>query len=190
MASETDICNRALQKMGAGSITSIDENSPDARECKRAYSIVRDAELRRHVWGFATRRQILAPSTTAPAFGFTYAFPLPSDYLRLHPNALVDDWSIEHVQGVGRCILTSDGTSIKVRYIARIEDTGQYDALFIEALAAKLALELHPKITQSALKERQAREDYKDAIADAKQVNAIEKVSADTPEDSWITARL
>lgn len=190
MASETDICNRALQKMGAGRITSINEDSPDARECKRAFSIVRDAELRRHVWGFATRRQTLAASTTAPAFGYSYAFPLPSDYLRLHPDAQVTDWSIEYVAGVGRCILTDDGESLNVRYIARITDTAQYDALFVEAFAAKLALECHAKITQSTLKERQALEDYKMAITDAKAVNAIEKVSAEPPEDAWITARL
>lgn len=190
MASVTDVANRALQMLGEGRITSLTENSPAAREVDASYEIIRDAELRRNVWGFATSRATLAASATAPAFEYSYAFPVPSDFLRLHPRAEDEtDWSVENVSGVGTCILTNDGTSIKVRYVARITDAGLFDALFVEALAARLAFELCERITNSSLKKKDAWEIYRASVADAKRVNAIEKISGTPPEDLWITAR-
>ena len=191
MASETDIANRALQLLGDKRITSLAENSVPAREMNAAFAIVRDAELRRHVWGFATTRATLAPSVTAPDFKFDYAFPVPSDFLRLHPSYdEASDWSVERILGVGTCILTNEGDVLQVQYIARVTDTTAFDALFVDALSKRLAFELCEKITNSSQKTRDLWDLYQASIADAKRVNAIEKISAESPEDTWITARL
>ena len=56
MASEVDICNRALSKLGAARITSLTEDSVNARACNAMYESVRDAELRAHPWNFAMKR--------------------------------------------------------------------------------------------------------------------------------------
>lgn len=191
MASDTDIANRGLQLLGERRITSLDENSVAAREVNASYEVIRDAELRRHPWGFATTRATLAASSTAPDFEYSYAFPVPSDFLRLHPTHEDEtDWAVERVSGVGTCICTNDGDTLKVRYIARVTDAGSFDPLFVEALAARIAFELAERITNSSQKKREAWETYVNAVAEAKKVNAIEKVSAENPEDSWITARL
>ena len=86
MTSETEICNRALQKLGAQRIADLDEGTKNARECKACYSILRDAELRAHPWNFAITREQLAADAMAPAFGRARAFPLPSGFLRLLPS--------------------------------------------------------------------------------------------------------
>src|SRR5262245_52285113 len=83
MASVVNICNLALQKLGAGRIASLDENSREARSCANNYETTRDAELRRHFWNFARKRARLAADVTAPEFGFDSQFPLPADFLRL-----------------------------------------------------------------------------------------------------------
>lgn len=191
MASDTDIANRALQLLGEKRITSLTQDYPTARDINASYTLIRDAELRRHPWGFATTRATLAASATAPAFEYSYAFPVPSDFLRLHPSHTDEsDWAIERVSGVGTCILTNDGDTLKVRYIARVSDAGVFDPLFVETFAARIAFELCEKITNSSQKKREAWEAYTMALADAKRVNAIEKVSAEPPEDPYITARL
>jgi hypothetical protein len=56
---ELDIANRALQHCGLHRIGSFSELSPNAQEIAFAYHKLRRAELRRNVWGFATRRQAL-----------------------------------------------------------------------------------------------------------------------------------
>ena len=189
MASVVDICNLALNSLGAESIVSLTQDTENARYCNTFYTQTRDAELRAHPWNFAIKRAQLA-STTAPAFGPSHAYPLPTDFLRLMPpdpesnfNSL--DWQIE-----GRNILTHDGGVLEIRYIARITDTTLYDALFIDALVAKLAVRLNEKITQSNSKGQQAREDYIRAIREARRINAFENTAQKMPEDVWITARL
>lgn len=190
MASEVDIANRALQKLGAERITSLTQDSENARECNVAYEAVRDAELRAHPWNFAIKRAQLAADTTAPAFGFTNAFTLPSDCLRVLPpdpsyNLNSHDWQIE-----GRKILTNDSAALEIRYIYRVTDTTQFDALFTEALACALAVELCEKLTQSNSKGQAMRADYTSTIRAARRQNAFENISADPPEDTWSTCRL
>jgi hypothetical protein len=189
MASVVEICNRALQKLGAKRITAISEDSVNARACNTAYDPLRRAELRAHPWSCAVARVQLAASSTDPVFVKQNSFPLPSDYVRLLPNdegynynSL--DWQIE----AGN-IITDDSAPLNVRYIYDLTDPNLMDALFREALSARMALEMCEEITQSNQKKESLRQDYKDAIREARRVNAILKIAEKPPEDEWITVR-
>ena len=48
MASVVQICNSALNQLGAASITSLTDNSKNARLCNERYATVRDAVFRSH----------------------------------------------------------------------------------------------------------------------------------------------
>lgn len=188
--SDVAICNLALQKLGATRITSLTEDSRNARSCNACYEEIRDAELRRHMWNFAIIRKTLAADATAPDFDFGYAFPLPGDCLRLLPPNDNDlDWTIENHNG-RPAVLTNDGDTLQIRYVKRITDPTAFDAAFVEALAAKLAWHLCEEITQSNQKKADALNEYRFAISEARRTNAIEQISADPPTDTWITARL
>lgn len=56
---DVDIANRALQHCGASRIVAFTDDSKNASETQFAYGKVREAELRRNVWTFATRRAML-----------------------------------------------------------------------------------------------------------------------------------
>ena len=184
MTSVVQICNLALQKLGASHIVSLTEDSKGARECNLAYEPVRDAELRAHTWNFAKARVVLAPDSTAPPFGFDYQFTLPSDFLRLHPVDEETDWTIE-----GNKLLTNDGDTLNLGYIKRVTDPNIFDSTFVEVLAARLAMELAEPITQSNTKKDFAVKEYKRALLEARRVNAIENVSVEPPTDRWISVR-
>lgn len=65
---ELDVANRALQHLGARYVTSLDtdvDTSKNAEEISRCYDKLRDAELRRNVWTFATRKTVLYPLSTS-----------------------------------------------------------------------------------------------------------------------------
>ena len=186
MASPVAICNRALQKLGAKRIVSLDDvGVVNASRCKAAYPMIRDQELRKRAWNFAIKRVLLPADTGVPPFDFLHAYTLPSDCLRFLPKNTVTDWQPE-----GRQILTNDGAPLQLRYIARIEDSTVFDDNFVEALAAKMAYELCEEITQSNSKQANAKQDYKDAIFEAAKLNAFEKFPEEPPEDPWVTARL
>lgn len=189
MASVVEICNRALQKLGAKRITAITEDSVNARACNTAYDPVRLAELRAHPWSCAITRAQLAASSTAPLFARERYFPLPSDYVRLLPqdpdyNENSNDWQIEAGQ-----IITDDSSPLNIRYVYNLEDPTIMDPLFREALSCKLALELCEELTQSNQKKESLRADYKMAIKEARRVNAILNIAAKPPEDEWVTIR-
>ena len=57
--SPVDIGNRALQHCGADRISSFDEDSKRASEVSFVYDKVREAELKRNIWTFATKRATL-----------------------------------------------------------------------------------------------------------------------------------
>ena len=56
MATETSICNAALNLLGSSNITSIDDDNTKARLCKSNYDELRQAVLEEGNWSFAMRR--------------------------------------------------------------------------------------------------------------------------------------
>jgi hypothetical protein len=186
--SEVGIANRALQKLGAGRISSLSQDHPNARSMNAAYALVRDAEIRRYDWAFAIKRASIAADGDDTLYGDFNRFSLPNDYLRilLDPeDQSVVDWRIE-----GLHIVTKDAAPLEIRYIARIEDPNFYDSLFIEALACKLALETCEDVTGSTSKKESVKDDYGFAVAEAKRLGSIERAEQDHPDDEWLEARL
>lgn len=187
MASETSISNRALQKLGAARITSLSENSSEARSCNAVYEILRDAELRAHPWNFASKRISIAADAVTPDFGKANSFQLPTDCLKVledDVNSLNKDWLIE-----GRKILTDEGGPLYLRYTRRVTEVSEMDPLFMEALSCRMAVEMCEELTQSNSKKESLKDDYKNAIREARRSNAIERIAQQPPEDEWVTVR-
>lgn len=186
--SQVRVANLALQKLGAGEIVSMDEDTRERRAITRCYSMLRDRELRAHNWNFSIKRKILAPSSVAPLFEFAKAFPLPADCLRPLPPARDVDWTIEYHEG-SKHILTNEGTVIYLRYVSRVTDETQFDPLFADMLACKIAWHCCEELTQSNQKKADIEREYKDAKAEAKRTNAFEQATPQEPEPPWLTAR-
>lgn len=183
---QVDICNSALQRVGAAPILRIDDNSPEARACSIAYDSNRRDELRKYRWNFAITRAVLAPDSTAPAFDYDYQFTLPTNCVRvLRPNKANLDWVIE-----GRKILTNDSDVLNLRYIQDVEDVTQFDPSFYNVVAAALAIDIVERLTQSNTKKRQLEDEYNNSITQAKRVNAFEAGPEVAPDDDWWLARL
>lgn len=189
MAVDTDIANAALDKLGIGGITAMDEDSVPARACLRVYARLRRAELRKHVWNFARTQVQLPADSDVPLFDFNYQYQLPPDWLRMLPphvavNSTTFDWQI-----MGRKILSNDVAPLNLNYVRDVTDVNTMDDLFRDALAARMAQEMCEELTQSNTKQELAKAAYKDAMSEAKKINAFENVSAEAPEDEWVTVR-
>ncbi|NBN64129.1 hypothetical protein [Pannonibacter tanglangensis] len=183
MTSKTAIANLALLLLEDDEIVSIDDDTPSARTIRRSYDEILKGEIRRHNWNFARHRAVLSPSATPPVFGRRYAFPIPDGCLRVWPGPDDQDWLIE----AGH-ILTDYGPTLQLIYSRLVPET-QFDPLFVEVFAAKLAHMCCGRITGSLSKVDRAVEAYRAALLDAKRANAFERNSEDLPEDSWLQAR-
>ena len=144
MASIVDICNGALNQLGASTILTLTEDSKNARLCNARYTQVRDSVFRSHPWNCLQKRLQLAADSDAPAWGFTKQYTLPADCLRVLTILDYDaDYKIE-----GRKILT-DNSTMKILYISRIEDPNEYDELLRETLSAAIAADIAYAVTSS-----------------------------------------
>lgn len=199
MASQVEIANRALTKVGEARITSMDDNLEAARVISSLWDIVRDAELRTRNWNFSITRASLAALVATPDWGFDLQYQLPSDCLRpiqiddYYPGVSLSDYrstSEAAYQIEGGKILTDITAPLKIRYIARIEDTGAWDPAFTEAFACRLAAESCEKLTQSNSKRDFAWKEYEQAIQIAVRADAIENPPEPLPDSSWLLSRL
>jgi len=187
--SNVSIANLALQKLGAASIAALNATPGSAADMSACFESIRDDELRKYRWKFAILRAVLAPHATAPAFTYRYAFPLPTDYLALiKPARLGLDWHIENHQGQV-CILTNDGSSLNIRYIARITDPALFDPSFVQMFACKLAWQCCERITQSNTKRTAMMEEYELHRREARKANAFELSAQAQPVDEWLVGR-
>jgi len=169
MASVVDICNGALNQLGATTILSLTEDSKNARLCNSRYTQVRDAVFRTHPWNCLQKRVELAASTTTPAWGYSYQYDLPGDCLRLLRILDYDsDYKVE-----GRSIL-SNNSSMKISYISRVTDSNQYDELLRETLSAALGADIAYAVTSNNTTSQNMITSYQEKLRDARFVDSTE----------------
>lgn len=194
MPSAVDVCNLALQRLGAKTISSLTDDDTAARECNRVFAHARDSELRGHQWSFARKRASLAADSTDPAFGYAKRYKLPSDFLRLLPqngqNPVDGSLPQSDFQIESGYILTNDGAPLNIVYIRRVDDPNDFDQLFTDLLVSRIARDICEKITQSNTKLQSAQSIYQDMKNEARKINAFERPPIKSVQDPWITARL
>ena len=177
MASVVDICNTALNQLGASTILTLTEDSKNARLCNARYTQIRDAVFRSHPFNCLQKRVELSSSTTTPAWGYSFQYDLPGDCLRL---LRILDYDSDH-KVEGRSIL-SNNSSMKILYISRITDPNQYDELLRETISAALAADIAYAITSNNTTQQNMIALYQDKLRDARFVDSTEGYNT-TQED-------
>lgn len=191
ISSETQICNLALTRVGHAMISSLDDNTKGADLCRLHYPMCRDSVLRAHPWNFAIQRVALASASAAPAFEYDYRFPLPVDCLKvIRTNYEADGCSDVPYRIEGRSLLTNE-PSVSIEYIARIEDVTQFDELFADTLASRLAADIAMDLTDNATLAQGMMQTYMARLNEARSVDSQEGTARDVVDtSSWILARL
>lgn len=197
MPSVVDICNEAMDLLGAATITALTENSKEARLCNRRFETVRDGVLRSHPWNVAITRASLAKDSETPAFGFANQFTLPTDPYCLRVlsfwNSNIDSDVAPYDSEVmfkieGRKILSNEGTC-KITYLARITDTETYDSLLSSTIAHKLAAETAYAITGSTTVSQSMQQLYELRMREARSIDAMEGVPDKMIADDFVNIR-
>ena len=182
--SKVDICNNALAKLGAKQITSLTDDSQEARLCALFYDQIREDMLSSHPWNFAIKRQALSQLSSTPAFEFAYEYQLPSDYLRvLRVYNSNYPFRVE-----GRKLLTN-ATEANIIYIASIEDPTEFPPYFVETFATRLALEMAYSLAGSMVLYQTLTKIYFDKFQDAKRYDAQEGTPLELQANDWVDSR-
>jgi len=148
MASEVDVCNVALARLGDNAtVASIDppEGSSQAEHCARFYPLARDSLLELHPWKFATRRVQLA-ELAVNSWNWAFAYAEPAGAIKLLAVLPADASDDEKTQpydtesdDTGASIILTNQEDASLRFVARVTDSTKFSPLFVDALAWLLA---------------------------------------------------
>ena len=192
MASIVNICNSALNLIGASTISALTEDTKNARLCNQRYEPVRNRVFRGHNWNCLIKRVELAQNSTAPVMEYTYSYALPSDFLRVMKihNGTTDsiaadlDYKVE-----GKNIVTNQ-TTVYLVYVALDEDPNNYDAYLREAISHQLAADLAYAITNNATLANNYLTRADERLREARFIDATENSLDQVEANEFTDARL
>lgn len=183
MASWVGIANAALSKIGSQPITALTQANTRARLCNERLPEVFKIVLESHFWACAKKQITLSPLADPPVFGWSAAFQLPVDYLRI--KSLEDSPPYEIV---GKRILSNEAT-LELTYIYAISDPTQVDTQLSEAVALYLAKDICVRLTEDQGKRDDLDRQYQQMVKRAKTVDSQGSYDQQLDVDSAIESR-
>lgn len=188
MPSQVDLCNKALRRLGEDPIVALDANTVWGRRLIPALPEVVRTVLSLDVWRSVTKRAELAAESAKP-IGYTSAYPLPDDCLRLAAlkQGQYEDWTIE-----GNKILTQkpQDQSLEIMYVAYEDDPNVYTATLYDAIAFGLAHEMSGYSTATNVAKDEIYQMFLMAVSAAQEVNNKEHPVQYLSSTSWVDARI
>jgi hypothetical protein len=159
MSSIVFICNLALSNIGKENISSLTEESAEARACKQFYAHTRDTLLQAYPWRWAGRTLAMAEVINNKPNRWDHAYQRPSDCLKI--RRVVDEMLLDYVPyelravkaggfdyAVEGSVIYTNLTPAYLEYTARIDDPTEFPPLFQDALAWHLAVRLSMPLTR------------------------------------------
>lgn len=141
------ICSRALLKIGAQTVASLDEGTAEAEVAANLYPSVRDALLSSHPWSFATGQASLPRLVATPLADYAFAYQLPAGFLRV-----LSAGGASRGEGLAYRLhedkLHCDEEQVTLTYIFRPNEA-EFPPFFASALVTRLAAEFCIPLTES-----------------------------------------
>jgi len=147
------LCARALLKIGAQPIASLDDGTAESEVAANLYPGIRDALISLHPWSFATGQATLPRLAAKPVADFLYAYQLPAGLLRV----LSAGYPIRGRGLTYRIMeerLHCSAERVTLTYIFR-PDESAFPAFFAAALVTRLAAEFCTPLTENTQRAQQ-----------------------------------
>lgn len=190
--SQTDIINKALVLVGGATITSINDNSPNAIALSNVYELSLQSILSECKWNFCTKRfkpsVLSSSSSTYPAFlypGEVSVYVLPSDVIRIwttNPeNAVIREESGN---------LISDTVGLGIVYTFFDDDPSDYPSYFLDAFIDKLCSDIaYLIINSSAIAESFIKKYETVSLPKAVSANSQTGVQQVPKDNYWVNSK-
>ena len=186
--------NDALTHLGERRLVSLTENREPRRKLDAVYAFVLDECLQSGYWKHARRTIKMTNASVVPAFGYSYAYDLPVDFLQIYlvsqsPDGSppLNDWIIE------TGYLRANFETLHMTYISNSNGFGasfdHWSPLFARWVGMCLAERIAFSISQD---ERLADRLEKRAMRYKRSALSRDAASApprSQPVGSWVTSR-
>lgn len=207
MASEVDICNQALDFVGAATIVTLTEQSQNAALCKRLLPLARDSLLQSHHWRWARTKVALAPLENETSKEWAYVYQRPADCLTplyIEPESYSGDGTYvrngllystvtipfggPQFEARGDHVLTNEPDAVLV-YTQRVTEAGKFPPMFADALSYLMATRLGAALRVDPDLVRTAQQIYTGARQSAMAADQNEATNRDDRDAEWHRAR-
>lgn len=179
MNSQLSIINGALSRMAEKPISDINQDTSTAILMRNIYNHAREYVLRLHPWSCCRKRELIAPIEEKPKFGYSNAFPLPKDCLRII-SVNTECYEVE-----GRYILANTD-QLQLVYVWNSTKEQEWDSALVEALTLHLVSETCKEITGSSASGEVAAVKLRDVLQQAKTLNGMERPSVNI-QDGYVS---
>jgi len=186
--SKIEIINKGLTLVGAAPITSIDDDTTNARTANRVYPLALRSVLSACKWNFATKRALLSVVDVDLAWydsGENIVYQKPLDMVRIFgTNTKGALWREE-----GDYII-SDATGLGVRYVYYLDTPSKYSVEFIDALIDKFASDVAYALVNSDTLGEKFKKLYEGvSLPKAMSMNSQVGVQQGMQDDAWELAK-
>lgn len=182
MTSIVAICNLALSNIGKENISSLAEESAEARACRQFYGHTRDILLQGFPWKFAAKTAILAEVANDRPGQWSHAYARPVDCLKvrgvrpyLNQGYLSEQDRLAIPYKIDGGIVYSNEESLVMLYTHPLDDPTQYSPLFVEAFSWQLAVRLAMPLTRDPSVRADALRVARDTTGTASELDASEE---------------
>lgn len=187
---QVTIYNMALDIVSTRPVASTAEASPECRWLNRNYEHYVRSALRTELWNFAKELRDLNRQVAEPPYLWTYGFDLPSGWLRVIPPRYngARTGSLIKFEVAGN-VLYADHEIVRTGIIMDKQDPGEWDPLFADYVAARLAHGMAHTLTHKASFKAETKAAVQEAYDIAASVNAFESPVDDTETHDVIRVR-
>lgn len=192
---------RAILHCRATPITSLSEDVEVRRLCDLHYDAVLTHMMESGFWTHAMRSVEITENTgVTPAFGYTYAHDMPSDFIRLYTVSASEFYKPPldyHTSGSAYLIeggyIWANVTPLYMRYTSNDSSYGldltKWTDRLAEATSVELAYRICPKLTGSAELTGELDQKRRETLGKAQTLDSLQQPTQTGRAGSWMRSR-
>ncbi|MCR5506872.1 MAG: hypothetical protein K6F04_03430 [bacterium] len=180
--SNIELCSKALNKIGANSITSFEDGTVESEICESIYLGLKQKLLCLYAWSFALKTALLTRADDVNRYDYSYAYILPADFLRAVKISSGVKYKI-----AGSYLFCND-EEVELEYIS---DVGEdcFSPLFVSSFIYLMAAELSISLLNDTSKYSLFYRLFNSEIKEAKSIDGMQQTTESLKNFSLIDAR-
>ena len=180
--SNIELCSKALNKIGANSITSFNDDTVESEICESIYLTLKQKLLSLYSWSFAIKTAQLLQDNNVQRYDYNFAYILPNDFLRAIKISSDGKYKIfgNH--------LFSNEENVELEYIADVDEE-YFSPLFISSFIYLMAAELSVSLLNDTSKYSLFYRLFNSEIKEAKSMDSMQQTNKTLKNFSLIDVR-
>jgi hypothetical protein len=184
--SEVAVANLALIKLGQDPISSLTQDTTNARLVNAVFEFCRNETLESYPWSFATKTvEMASVDDEEDNLGeWNYAYQLPADFISMIKG---EDWKQDYEIRDG--YLFSNDEPMYIEYIYENDNPQQWSYAYAMCLSWRIAAEVSYAITQSTTVAEAMMRGFEMSLKAARYANSRKKSPEGPVIDSFVDVR-